>query len=204
MELQSLTPYSDPHPVRTAATNLDIAIVAATAFAELAHDSPILIGSISSMQQGELAAATSSSSPNQSADSESLPDHIPSCYHDYADVFSKAKADILPPHRTYDHSIELEPTAAIPFGPIYRLSETELAALRDFIDEFTAKGFIRPSKSPAGAPILFVKKKDGALRLCVNYRGLNKITRKDRYPLPRIDDLLDRLRNAYIFTKLDL
>ena len=65
-------------------------------------------------------------------------------------------------------------------------------------------GFIRSSNSPAGAPILFVKKKDGSLRLCYDFRGLNRITRKDRYPLPRITDLLDALRKAQIYTKIDL
>jgi hypothetical protein len=186
--------------------------VEADVFAGLAHDSPILIGSVSSERSRESPAATAAASrPVDSSDSDSDSDsasdslaHIPDCYRDYADVFSKAKADVLPPHRPYDHAIELEPGSTIPFGPIYRLSEVELGALRDFIEEFTAKGFIRPSKSPAGAPILFVKKKDGSLRLCVDYRGLNKVTRKDRYPLPRIDELLDRLRSAYIFTKLDL
>ena len=80
----------------------------------------------------------------------------------------------------------------------------ELGGLGDFIDEYTAKGFIRLWRSPVGAPILFAKKKDRSLHLCVDYWALNKVTKKDRYPLPRIDDLLDRLRSAYMFTKLDL
>lgn len=77
----------------------------------------------------------------------------------------------------------------VPFGPIYNLSETELEALREYLDENLKKGFIRPSESPAGAPILFVKKKDGSLRMCVDYRGINKITIKNRYPLPLIAEL---------------
>jgi hypothetical protein len=204
--LQSVKAATLPSAKPETATkmNFDIAVVDATAFARLTHDSPVLIGSIKPSSLQESASAATPLRPDDSEDLESLPDHIPACYHDYADVFSKAKADVLPPHRSYDHTIELEPDSVVPFGPIYRLSEVELAALRDFLEEYTAKGFIRPSKSPAGAPILFVKKKDGSLRLCVDYRGLNKVTRKDRYPLPRIDDLLDRLRNAYIFTKLDL
>lgn len=79
----------------------------------------------------------------------------------------------------------------VPFGPIYNLSEKELEALREYLDENLKKGFIRPSESPAGAPILFVKKKDGSLRMCVDYRGINKITIKNRYPLPLIAELLD-------------
>jgi hypothetical protein len=129
---------------------------------------------------------------------------IPAKYHAYLDVFSKEDADKLPPHRPYDHSIDLEPGTQPPFGPLYTLSEVELKALRDWLDENLAKGFIQPSKSPAGAPILFVKKKDGSLRLCVDYRGLNKISVKNRAALPLIGESLDRLRRAKVFSKLDL
>lgn len=135
---------------------------------------------------------------------EELRKLVPPEYHDFLDVFSKHEADILPPHRSYDHAIELEPGTTPPHGPIYRLSETELETLRTYLDEHLAKGFIRSSNSPAGAPIVFVKKKDGSLRLCVDYRGLNKITKRNRYPLPLIDSLLDRLRDSVLFTKLDL
>ena len=129
---------------------------------------------------------------------------VPAAYHDYAEVFSSAEAAYLPPHRPYDHTIDLEEGATPPYGPIYSMSETELKALREYLDDMLGKGFVRPSNSPAGAPILFAKKKDGSLRLCVDYRGLNRITRKNRYPLPLIGDLLDRLRSAKIFTKIDL
>jgi hypothetical protein len=91
-----------------------------------------------------------------------------------------------------------------PFGPIYSLSQNELAALQDYFDENLAKNFIQHSKSPAGAPILFVKKKDGSLQMCVDYRGLNKVIIKNRYPLPLISGLLDQLDQTKIYTKLDL
>jgi hypothetical protein len=84
------------------------------------------------------------------------------------------------------------------------LSPAELTALREFLDEHLSLGFIKPSRSPHGAPVLFVKKKDGTLRLCVDFRGLNRISKKDRYPLPLISDLLDAPRKARIYTKLDL
>jgi hypothetical protein len=112
--------------------------------------------------------------------------------------------DALPSHRPYDHVIPLIPGETPPFGPIYSLSEVELKALSDYIEEHLDKGFIQPSSSPAGAPILFVKKKDGSLRLCVDYRALNKVTIKNRYPLPLISEMLDRLRSARYFTKIDL
>ena len=135
---------------------------------------------------------------------EALHQSVPAAYHDYLDIFSKSKGTTLPPRRSYDHKIELEDGTTPPFGPIYSLSEVEQYALRQFIDENLANHFIRPSQSPSGAPILFIRKKDGSLRLAVDYRGLNRITRKDRYPLPLIPDLLDRLRAARVFTKIDL
>jgi hypothetical protein len=112
--------------------------------------------------------------------------------------------DELPKHKSWDHAIPMEPGTKPPFGPIYQLSETELKALKEYIDENLKKGFIRPSQSPCGSPILFVPKKDGTLRLCVDYRGLNGITIKDRYPLPLINEIYDRLQGSKIFTKIDL
>ena len=87
---------------------------------------------------------------------------------------------------------------------MYPLSQSELASLRDFLDEHLKLGFIRPSKSQFGTPVLFIKKKTGELRLCVDFHGLNKLTKKDHYPLPLITDLLDAPRRAVIFTKIDL
>ena len=127
---------------------------------------------------------------------------IPSEYEDFKEVFSNKEAGRLPPHKGSDHAIEVE--GDVPFGPLYNLSNTELAALREYIDEALAKGWIRHSVSPAGAPILFVPKKDGGLRLCVDYRGLNKVTKKNRHALPLISETLDRLNGAKRFTKLDL
>ena len=123
---------------------------------------------------------------------------------EFADVFSKSKANTLPEHRPYDLKINLEDSAVPLLGPIYSLSQLELETLREYINENLCSSFIRPTNSPCGAPVLFVKKKDGSLRLCVDYRGLNKITRKDRYPLPLISDLLDSPRKARIYTKIDL
>ena len=100
--------------------------------------------------------------------------------------------------------IELEPgTRPISRAP-YRLAPTEMAELKAQLEELADKGYIRPSASPWGAPVLFVKKKDGSLRLCIDYRELNRATVKNRYPLPRIDDLLDQLHGAVVFSKIDL
>ncbi|XP_061485300.1 uncharacterized protein LOC133385725, partial [Rhineura floridana] len=134
----------------------------------------------------------------------SVPEALPEQYREFADVFGKQEADQLPPHRPYDCPIDLLPGAKIPVGRLYSLSEPELAALREFLDKNLRRGFIRPSTSPAAAPVPFVKKKCGELRLCNDYRALNQITVRNRYPLPLIPELLERLRGARIFTKLDL
>jgi hypothetical protein len=104
---------------------------------------------------------------------------LPTKLHDFADVFSKIKASVLPPHRPYDIKIELEPGKSPPFGPLYSLSRDEQKLLREWLDDQLSRGLITPSTSPAASPVLFAKKKDGSLRLCVNYRGLNGITIKN-------------------------
>jgi len=91
-----------------------------------------------------------------------------------------------------------------PHCNIYPLSGTELGVLREFLNDMLSKGFIRASNSPVGAPVLFAKKKDGTLRLCVDFRKLNRITRRDRYPIPLVTNLIDQLSSAQIYTKFDL
>ena len=103
---------------------------------------------------------------------------LPDQYKEYQDVFEKKNADMLPQHRLYDCGIDLQEGTQPPFGPIYSLLQNELTTLREYLDGNLAKNFIRHLKSLVGAPILFVKKKDGSLRMCVDYRGLNKITVK--------------------------
>ncbi|KAJ6436038.1 hypothetical protein O9K51_11434 [Purpureocillium lavendulum] len=129
---------------------------------------------------------------------------IPSAYRGWADVFSEEEAAKLPPLSGRSHPIDLEEGRIPPSGPIYNLSEHELMVLREYIASAQKKGWIRRSISPAGSPILFVPKKGGKLRLCVDYRGLNKITKKNRTALPLISAILDRLGRAKLFTKLDL
>jgi len=110
----------------------------------------------------------------------------------------------LPPVREIEVSIETIPGVSPIAQSPYRMAPMELAELKVQLQELLDKGFIRPSNSPWGAPVLFVKKKDGTLRLCIDYRQLNKVTVKNRYPLPRIDDLFDQLKGARVFSKIDL
>lgn len=128
---------------------------------------------------------------------------LPEAYREFTSVFSEVEAGLLP-EGTTEHEIKLAEGTSPPHGPLYPLSSKELDVLRKYLEEMQQRGWIRESTSPAGAPVLFVRKPDGSLRLCVDYRGLNAITMKNRYPLPRIDEMLDRLVGAKYFTKLDL
>ncbi|GJR04635.1 putative reverse transcriptase domain-containing protein [Tanacetum coccineum] len=110
----------------------------------------------------------------------------------------------LPPPRQVEFRIELVPGAALVAHAPYRLAPSELKELSDQLKELLEKGFIRPSSSPWGAPVLFVKKKDGSFRMCIDYRELNKLTVKNRYPLPRIDDMFDQLQGSSVYLKIDL
>jgi hypothetical protein len=122
---------------------------------------------------------------------------------EYPDVFPD-KLLGMPPDRDIEFAIELQPgTAPISKRP-YRMPPVELAELKKQLQELLDKGFIRPSNSPWGCPALFVKKKDESIRLCVDYRPLNAVTIKNKYPLPRIDVLFDQLVGAKVFSKIDL
>ena len=110
----------------------------------------------------------------------------------------------LPPHRDVDFGIKLHPgISPISMTP-HRMAPVELQELRVQLQELLDKGFIKPSTSPWGTPVLFAKKKGKTLRLCIDYRQLNRVTIKNRYPLPRIDDLFDQLRGARVYSKIDL
>ena len=130
--------------------------------------------------------------------------NVPSEYHEFADIFSKTKAETLPPYCSYDLKINLEEGAQPLVSPIYSLSAFEQEALKEFIEENLNTGFIRPTSSLYGALVLFVKKKDGSLRLCVDFCSLNCISKKDCYPLPLISNLLDSPRKAQVYSKIDL
>ncbi|MGL4645756.1 MAG: reverse transcriptase family protein [Cetobacterium sp.] len=132
---------------------------------------------------------------------------IPGLPHEYQDLevaFSETKATELPPHRSCDCAINLLPGATPPRERIFPLSQPEATAMTEYIQEELKKGFIRPSVSPASSGFFFVKKRDGGLRPCIDYRALNDITVKFRYPLPLMPSALEQLRRARFFTKLDL
>ncbi len=129
---------------------------------------------------------------------------VPSEYHHLQSVFCKERATVLPPHRSYDCAVELLPGACPPRGRIFSLSSPEQKAMDAYINESLAAGIIRPSTSPAGAGFFFVEKKYGGLRPCIDYRALNQITVRNRYPLPLMTSAFELLQDAKIFSKLDL
>ena len=126
-------------------------------------------------------------------------------YANFSDVFFKESAAMLPNGWDInEHAIDLEPGKQLRYGTVYSLGLVELETLKTYIETNLANGFIRLSKSPAGVPILFDRKPDVGLRLCVDYRGLNSLTIKNQYPLPLIGELLDLLRKAKRFIQLNL
>src|SRR5258708_24421719 len=129
---------------------------------------------------------------------------IPERYKDFTDVFSEEAFAHLPPHKAWDHTIELHPDAKLPRGRTFPLSPAEQKELDTFLRENLANGRIHLSKSPIGAPVFFVKKKEGSLHLVQDYPKLNKITVKNSYPLPLVSNVLTRLCDAEWFATLDL
>jgi len=130
--------------------------------------------------------------------------NVPSEYHEFANVFSKTKAETLPPHHPYDLKINLEEGAQPLVGPIYSLSASEQEALKKFIEKNLNTGFIQLTSSLHGTLVLFIKKKDGSLCLCVDFHSLNCISKKDGYLLPLISNLLDSPYKAWVYSKIDL
>ena len=123
---------------------------------------------------------------------------------EFADIFLKDLPASLPLQRELDHRIEVVPRAKPSHRAPYKISPQGLDELKKELQDLIEKGYIQPSVSPFGAPMLFVPKKDGGIWICVDYRALNRVTVHNRYPLPRIDELLDRLCSASLFTKIDL
>uniref|UniRef100_A0A3Q3AU88 ribonuclease H n=1 Tax=Kryptolebias marmoratus TaxID=37003 RepID=A0A3Q3AU88_KRYMA len=154
----------------------------------------------SCLQAARPAEPASSKLPREEPDTS----QVPVQYHDLSEVFSKHRATSLPPHRPYDCAIDLLPGTCPPKGRLYPLSGPEERAMREYISEALQAGIIRPSSSPAGAGFFFVGKKDGSLRPCIDFRGLNDITVKNRYPLPLMNSAFERIQGATVFTKLDL
>ena len=130
---------------------------------------------------------------------------LPEQYREFKELFTEANAASLPPHREHhDLKIQLDQGAELPHGPLYHMTKDELLVLRKELNSLLEKRFIRPSSSPVSSPVLFVRKPNGGLRFCIDYRRLNSVARKDKYPLPLWKETLRQLGKAKWFTKLDV
>ena len=129
---------------------------------------------------------------------------LPVEYHEFLDVFDRSKANKLPPHRSYDHKIELNGDATPPQSRAYRMSPYKLQKVKEYLNENLSKGFITPSQAPYSSPVLFALKANGDLRFCVDYRKLNAITKRNRYPLPLIEEVIGKLVGCKHLTRLDI
>jgi len=157
----------------------------------------------------ELCAASTTSQKlaegaRQSTEAQREPFIPPDCVRGFESVFAKKDFDILPEHRQWDHAIELIPGSEPKSSKVYPLSPVEQKELDTFLEENLHTGQICPSKSPMAAPVFFIKKKDGSLRLVQDYCALNSMTVKNKYPFPLISKLMSQLRGARYFTKLDV
>jgi hypothetical protein len=178
-------------PPSAASAAPNIRFISAKKFAKTARSNPdesCLLCYHSPSSPAYIRSTTSSSIDSIDDEIPALPhidiDNIPPKYRDYmSTVFSPAEFERLPPHRPYDVDIELEEGKMPPFGPLYRLTPPEREALTEYVNKNLKRGHVRSSTSSAGAPVLFIRKKTGELRLCVDYRGLNAITKKNHYPV---------------------
>ena len=186
----------DPPPV----SKEDICVVSAVAFNKFAKrpENEVFAISIKDLTQHHEMQKES-----LETDSKKI---LPAEYHEWLDICEKEASDTLPEHRSYDHYIDLEGNdpKRLGYTSLRNHSAEELEAIKMFITENLSKDFIRASTAPFAAPVLIAKKPHGGLRMCVDYRRLNEITRKDRYPLPLIEETLARFRGAKIFTKIDI
>jgi transposase InsO family protein len=174
-------------------------------WATVIHPEPQTIAAVATTSQRLAEAHYRTTQLSQtSAKSSSFEGVVPAHLHEYSEVFAKESFDSLPQERPWDHAIELIPGATPTGCKVYPLSPVEQTELDAFIQENLSTGRIRPSKSPMASPVFFIKKKDGSLRLVQDYRALNAITVKNKYPLPLISELVSKLQGAKYFTKLDI
>ena len=170
---------------------------------QLCDDSLVSTKSLAKMvDTGEVIAVFAKPEPTHT--SQKLAPKFEALLKEFEDVFPEKIPDCLPPKRTVDHEITLYPGTTPPSRPIYGMSKPEMEELVNKLEDFIKKGYIQPSTSLYGAPVVFAGKKDGGLRFCVDYRALNKYTIKNKYPLPRIEDLFNQLKGSKVFSKIDL
>jgi hypothetical protein len=210
-QLENPLPLGVKKPgVKASPTNLpkiDIAAVGAAAFHRhiKRKDTEVFL---TSLYEIDHIIESRKLDPQEDLDSDLIEQRLPACYAGYEDAFSKNASDQMPPTRPCDHRIDLEegtvPKDVIGYTPLWKQTTEELEAAKQYIMENLDKGFIAPGNAPFASPFLMARKPGGGLRFCVDYRKLNAVTKKDRYPLPLVDELMQRLGKAKVFTKLDI
>ncbi|RDA84009.1 hypothetical protein CP532_3143 [Ophiocordyceps camponoti-leonardi (nom. inval.)] len=214
-DAQSWVPHVSPNSARSSTLADELAtaphLLATTFLAELHRSSKAFPRSRDLLVRAvSLADVEKALQDKVPPTDQQLRQRLPPELHDFVPLFRKQDADRLNPHKPgIDHHIQLQPDAdgkdpPVPFGPLYSMSREELLVLKKTLRDLLKKGFIRPSSSPAGAPVLFARKPGGGLRFCTDYRALNAITVLDRYPIPLLGDTLRTMARAKWFTKLDV
>jgi hypothetical protein len=196
-------PQAPPQPIKAEPPgNPAVAMVSASSMhAQMASDDFV---EVFTLTMDEIFSDQTEEDSAADLDEATILEKLPDYLHEFWRVCSKEEADKLPPHGPGDHEIPTQPGAKIPSLPLRAMSQAELAETRKILDEGIRSGKIRPSSSPAGAPVLFQRKKDGTLRFCVDYRGLNAVTRKDATPLPLFSETLARVAGKRYYSRLDM
>ena len=206
------TPRILPRPTPTADDNpFYVCSVGAAPYAMLARQEEVQIFAMSMEDidrqlalDRECHAEEISIKHSASRHLEEVRQQLPAEYHEYLDVFDHSQASQLPPHRPYDHKIELTNDAAPPQSRAYRMSPYKLQKVKEYLNENLSKGFITPSKAAYSSPVLFALKANGDLRFCVDYRKLNAFTKRNRYPLPLIEEVIGKILGCKHLTRLDI
>jgi hypothetical protein len=191
------------------ASSIDIAFIGASPFIYHAKKKDTILGYTSLYEIDKLLAEHEAHGAAEeaidTADEALIDERLPGKYREYRDVFSRKEANTIPPPREgIDHKIELTEAAVPTTSPLYQMSHEHLQLMKKYLTEHLYKGFIEPSRANYASPVLFAKKPGGGWRFCVDYRKLNAITKKDKYPLPLIDETMSRLAKAKRFTRLDI
>jgi hypothetical protein len=207
LESSTIISPSKPQTTQTpvfSSNNPIIAQISSTALFQFAKRDKAQIYKVSIQEiKDHLASKENKKSPKE--EEKFLQSKIPAQFHNLLPLFRKKDAKRLPPHRgPLDCPIDLKEGKSAPFGPLYPMSDLELQALQAYLNNNLQKGYIKPSSSSAASPVLFIKKPREGLRFYINYRALNAITKHNKTPLPLIDNSLQRLSRAKIFSQLDL
>jgi hypothetical protein len=200
---KSPKPLRQTKPATRRKAEIQIALIRATRFMRCVRDKKTTTF-MTSLQEIKKIIEDKQKDPQNTKELKEIRQQLPKIYQEYTDIFSKQESNKLPDHKSYNHHIKLTGDQELSYSPLYRITLKELEATQEYILENLNKDFIIPSNTPFASPILIASKPDGELRFYMDYQKLNALTKKDRYPLPLIEEVFKRLSKAKIFTKLDI